>query len=179
MKSYVFSIGELTTELCCEQLKRLGFDVVLLQDNTTLQEKLKRFYTEAIESGDEFAMRADADIIPNNRVKHLKIPQGKGWVCANGFDWYKQDRGAISIHMLNKETLKKCLAQIDNAKGEVRPETFIWRHPTINPYTCVSNEYNYGLHGYGQRGQRERIKALKYARGQEYDWDLIERIEAL
>lgn len=176
MKAFVFSIGEKTTDLCCELMNDYGFEVILYQDQTSLWEKLKRFYTEALQTKSDAFFRIDADIIPNRNVLRLA---SVGWTCASGYDWYKQDRGAISIHMMTRPIVEKCLSHINEAKDEIRPETYLWRLPAINPHTHVESEFNSGLHGYGQKDQRQRIKELKYNRNQEYDWDLVERIEAL
>lgn len=178
MKTYVFSIGEPTTDLCVELMKSYGFEVILYQDQTSLWEKLKRFYTEALESEGNYFMRIDADIIPNSNVKRLANSQSL-WTCATGYDWYKQDRGAISIHVMNRSIIEKCLAHIDEAKDEVRPETYLWRLPEVNKHTVIKEEYSCGIHGYGQKHHRQRIKDLKHLRNQKYDWDLVERIEAL
>lgn len=178
MKCYIFSIGEPTTNLCVELMESYGFDVTLFQDDTTLWEKLKRFYTEASESEDRYFMRIDADIIPNANVKKLQHNLSL-WTCASGYDWYKQDRGAISIHVMNRSIINKCLEHIDEAKDKIRPETYLWRLDDINRHTVIEESYSCGLHGYGQKSHRERIKTLKYNRDQKYDWDLIEKIEAL
>lgn len=176
MKAYIFSIGESTTDLCVELMKEYGFEVVLYQDDTTLWEKLKRFYAEALETKSDVFVRIDADIIPNRNV--LKL-QSKGWTCASGYDWYKQDRGAISIHMMTRPIIEQCLAHIEEAKNEIRPETYLWRLPSINDLTSIQSDFNCGLHGFGQKDQRDRIKELKHNRHQPYDWDLLDRIEDL
>lgn len=183
MKAYVFSIGEKTTDLCCELMREYGFEVILYQDHTSLWEKLKRFYTEALESDDKSFVRIDADIIPNRNV--LKLVDSVSskplwqWVCASGYDWYKQDRGAISIHVMNRWAIEECLKHIEEAKNELRPETYLWRLPYVNPYTLVQDSFNSGIHGYGQSDQRKRIQELKHNRNQKYDWKLLDRIEAL
>lgn len=177
MKCFVFSIGERTTDLCVELLKEYGLEVILLQDKTTLWEKLKQFYTQALETDDYFFMRVDADIIPNRNV--LRLNSGSGWNCASGFDWYSQDRKAISVHVMERPIIEKCLVHIEEAKDQVRPETYLWRMPEINPYTSIEVDFNSGIHGYGQRDHRKRIKDLKHIRGQNYDWELLDRIEAL
>lgn len=179
MKAFVFSIGEPTTNLCVELMEKYGFEVVLYQDQTSLWEKLKRFYTEALETEDDKFVRIDADIIPNKNSMRLVEEFNKGWSCASGFDWYKQDRGAVSVHVMDRATVKKCLEHIEEAKDKLRPETYLWRLKEVNPLTQVVEEYSCGIHGYGQQRHRDRIKALKDSRGQSYDWDLVERIEAL
>lgn len=176
MKCFVFSIGEKTTDLCVDLMESYGFEVILYQDGSTLWDKLKRFYTEA--SGEERAMRIDADIIPNSNVKKL-AEVATGWSSAFGYDWYKQDRGSISIHVMDKQSIRECLEHIGEAKNEIRPETYLWRLPNINPRTKHIDWFNCGLHGYGQTDQRERIKHLKHLREQNYDWGLVEKIEDL
>lgn len=158
-------------------MKKYGFEVVLYQDQTSLWEKLKRFYTEALKTQDKEFMRIDADIIPNENVKDLT--SNKGWECATGFDWYKQDLKSISIHVMTRDIIEKCLNKIDEAKNKSRPETHLWRLPEVNEYTNTRTDKCFGLHGYAQQEHRKRIKLLKSNRQQEYDWNLIERIEAL
>jgi hypothetical protein len=177
VKAFVFSIGEKTTDLCVELLKEYGFEVVLYQDKSSLWEKLKRFYTEALESDDEKFMRIDADIIPNRNV--LRLTGADGWECASGFDWYSQDRKAISIHVMDRFVIRQCLENIYEAQDKVRPETHLWRHEDVNDFTSIQADFNSGLHGYAQGDQRKRIKALKESRNQNYDWDLLDRIESL
>lgn len=180
MKAYVFSIGEPTTDLCVELMEKYGFDVQLIYNETSsLWDKLKYFYTKALETEDDVSVRIDADIIPNRNVKRLVDDFINGWSCASGYDWYKQDRGAISIHVMDRATVKKCLKHIEEAKDKVRPETYLWRLKGVNNLTDVEEDYSCGIHGYGQQTHRDRIKALKDSRGQSYDWDLVERIEAL
>lgn len=180
MKCYVFSIGEKTTELCCELMEEYGFEVILLKDpRTNLWEKLKEFYEKALETDDEWFVRVDADIIPNQNVLELiKDPINK-WTCASGFDWYSQNRKAISIHVMHQDVIKECLEHIDEARDKIRPETHLWRLKTVNMLTAINESFNCGLHGYGQKDQRDRIKWLKYNRNQDYDWKLLDRIEAL
>lgn len=185
MKAYVFSIGEKTTSLCCKLLKSYGFEVILIKDASPLSSKLRRFYDLALKTDDDYWLRIDADIIPNRNVLRLaKVVDAFGkdvpsWVCASGFDWYKQDRGAISIHIMNREAVNRAQKHAPYAKEVVRPETYIWRQPDINPFTMVVESFNAGLHGYGQKDQRRRIKNLKNLRNQDYDWDLVRKIENL
>lgn len=185
VKCYVFSIGEKTTALCCYLMEQYGFEVILIQNDAPLSSKLRTFYEMALATKDEVWMRIDADIIPNKNVKKLADimqPYGSAlpnWICASGFDWYKQDRGAISIHVMNRAAVERAAKHAPYAKEFIRPETYIWRQPDINPFTMVIESFNSGLHGYGQQNQRRRIKHLKQSRGQSYDWDLVEKIEAL
>lgn len=182
MKCFVFSIGEPTTDLCCELMKEYGFEVILYKDQTSLWEKLKRFYTDALETVEKEFMRIDSDIIPNQNVHKLVESHRQevlAWTCASGYDWYKQDRGSISIHVMDRKIIEECLEHIEEAKDMIRPETYLWRLPKVNQYTYVEDKFNSGIHGYGQTDHRDRIKELKYNRNQKYDWDLLDRIEAL
>lgn len=181
MKCFVFSIGEKTTDLCCKLMREYGFEVILYQDQTSLWEKLKRFYTEALATEDQEFVRIDADIIPNKNVKEFLGTRygNRWWMCASGFDFYKQDLGAISIHRMERPIIELCLQYIDTAKNKSRPESQLWRHEEINMDTGVADEFCFGLHGYGQGDQRQRIKDLKYIRNQKYEWELLDRIEAL
>lgn len=182
MKAYIFSIGEKTTQLCCDLMKEYGFEVILFQDDTSLWNKLKRFYTEALATEDEVFLRIDADIIPNRNVKKLiecRKTRSCHWTCATGWDWYKQDRGPVSIHVMDRDVIKKCLDRINDARDTTRPETYLWRLENVNSKTYTPKDFSCGIHGYAQEDQRERIKSLKQSRNQNYDWKLIERIEAL
>jgi len=177
MKIWVFSIGENTTQLCCDLLKEYGFEVILIEDQSKLWDKLKRFYEEALQTNDTEFMRIDADIIPNSSIKDFT--NVNGWTCAEGFDWYKQDMGAISIHIMSRALVVKCLQNIDSAKDKNRPESHLWRIEDINLNVEISVDGCFGIHGYAQSNQRERIKELKQSRNQEYNWCLLDRIEDL
>lgn len=177
MKAFVFSIGEKTTDLCVELMKSYGFEVILYQDQTSLWEKLKRFYTEALETDDSHFVRIDADVIP--LTNPIKMHNYYGWTCASGFDWYKLNDGAISIHKIDRNIIGLCLDKIELAKNQNRPESYLWRLPEVNKYTEVEETRVWGIHGYGQTDQRDRIKKLKASRDQKYDWELVEKIEAL
>lgn len=181
MKAYVFSIGEKTTDLCVELMREMDFEVILLQDKTSLWSKLKQFYELALQTNGQEFIRIDADIIPNKGVLDLiKINDGCLWHCAVGWDWYKQKRDTISIHHMKREAIEKCLQNIESAKDKDRPETHLWRIEEFHwPRVCHQVDISCGIHGYGQSDQRDRVKALKRMRGQEYDWDLVQRIEAL
>lgn len=181
MRAFIFSIGERTTGLCQELMDDMGFETVLYQDNTSLWEKLKRFYTEALETDDEEFVRIDADIIPNRRVLDLiKVNDGCLWHAAVGWDWYKQERGLISIHHMKRQAVAQCLENIESARDENRPETYLWRMQEFHyPRVCHGVDISCGLHGYGQTDQRDRIEKLKESRNQDYDWELIRKIEAL
>lgn len=184
MRAYVFSIGESTTSLCCNLLREMGFEIILLNDKeTSLWDKLKAFYEDAIASGEEEFLRVDADIIPNkDTLRFIDVPFSRKlqWKCAMGWDWYKNCVTPISIHHMSIDAIKTAYDHIEEAKEESRPETYLWRLPEFErPRSCWNLELYCGLHGYGQQSERERIIKLKKERGQEYDWKLIDAMEAL
>lgn len=181
MKAYVFSIGESTTELCCQQLKDMGFEVHLIQDKTSLWQKLKLFYQYALEDADDEFLRVDADVIPNKNVLELiKLADGCWWHQSLAYDWYKQDLSPVSVSHIRREAIELCHQNIDRFEHSSRPETDVWRLQEFHyPRRCHIANIVTGLHGYKQQDQRERIKRLKEERHQTYDWDLVERIEKL
>lgn len=179
MKAYIFSIGEPTTELCCWQLKRLGFEVVLYKDELSLWHKLKRLYTEA----DEDFVRVDADIIPNNNIKEL-ISQTNPqywWYHSMGWDMYANDIRPISVAYIKKQAIPIARKHIDEAKGELRPETYIFRLPQFdNPRRAITANIITGLHGYHQgEPNNKRVRNMKEKRGQNYDWELFDKVDRL
>ena len=181
MKAYIFSIGETTTDLCVSQLKKMGFEVHLLHDKTSLWSKLKQFYQYAYEDADDSVLRVDADIIPNQNVLELiKLDDGCWWHQSLAFDFYRQDLIPASVSHMRFEAIKLARENIDRFEHDSRPETAIYRLEEFHyPRRCHIANIVTGLHGYGQADQRERIKQLKHFRGQEYDWDLVARIEAI
>lgn len=174
MKAIIFSIGESTTELCAEQMSKY-FDVEVWQDGTTLWEKLKRFY-----EFNEDIVRIDADIIPNARIGEIIEDDGCWWHNSLGWDWYHQEVRPISIHFIKKPIFEIARKHIDEAENQIRPETYIWRLEEFhNPRVCHIVDKVLGMHGYAQSKERARIKALKEFRSQPYNWEFIEKIEAL
>ena len=65
MKAYLCSVGELTTQICVDQLKLFGFDVILLDEIEPWYDKYKRFIFQT----EEDCIRIDADVIPNKNIK--------------------------------------------------------------------------------------------------------------
>ena len=64
MRAYVTSIGEPTTGICVDQLKRYGFDVILLDSKEPWIRKYRRFICEAVGP----CLRIDADVVPNSQI---------------------------------------------------------------------------------------------------------------
>lgn len=176
---FVFSIGEATTDLCMWALERYGMEPILYQDNTSLQQKLARFYKEP---GDSL-MRIDADIIPNKNVMALakyRFRKGDWWVQTTGFGWYQQRPITISVCKMTRQAADIASQHIDEAADQLRPETAMWRLPEFhNPRRCRVIDLFTGVHGYGQSEKDiERVRQMKTYRGQEqnYDWKMINKM---
>lgn len=177
MKAFVTSIGEPTTWLCCDQLRRYGFDVVILKDDRSLAEKLREIYTQA----DDDFLRVDADVVPNRRIRELvDDPLPVWWVQARIFDWLQQDLATGGIQFIRKEALPHLREHVGRFLGAERPETQLYRLEAFHePRRCVTSPVVAGLHGFRQ-GDLARVRAVKERRGQtNYDWPLVERLEAL
>lgn len=179
MKAYVTSIGEPTTRLCCDQLKRYGFEVEVLKDSRTLWGKLKEIYSRA--EGD--FLRVDADFVPNENIKDFWtgfIPE-VWWVQPSTFDWYRQMIGHGGAQFIRKDAIPALRMCIDAFQYAERPETEVSRVEAFHkPRRMATSDVVVGLHGYKQ-GDLSRIKAQKHRRGQSdnYDWTLVEELEAL
>lgn len=182
MKAYVTSRGEPTIQLARWALERNGFDVLVVQDQTTLQQKLKFIYTVA---QDDF-VRIDGDVIVNRNF----TPEVLNWLPeANKdiwwwqfivFDLLKMDT-THSIGYIRKEALPALRDNIDRFDRSSRPETEVSRIKEFHDprrFQTWPNEI-VGLHGY--KTDVDRSKELKSIRNQQsqYDFDLFERFSAL
>lgn len=177
MKAFVTSIGEPTTELCVWSLERNGFEVVLLQSDSNLADKLKDIYSQA---EDDF-FRVDADVIPN-RLCRPPLSRGEyWWYQYQCFDWYSQDISNGGVQLVKRECLPALRANIGRFMHSERPETELYRLPEFdNPRRCITIPHIVGLHGYAQT-DLDRVKAVKERRNQSdnYDWELLDRINQL
>lgn len=175
MKAIVFSIGEPTTNLCVEALKRQNLEVEVYNDGSRFTEKYKRLMTENQDS--EF-LRVDADIIVNHRINEY-LEQAKDWSCAYGWVWWQQDLAPISVMYYSKpivEIIKKHLYDKDFLKTS-RPEQYMWSLPELKGRIHKIN-VPLGIKGYGIRSLNP-VKERKANRGQEYDWRWIEKVNEL
>lgn len=151
MKAFVTSIGEKTTSLCVNQLKRLGYDVVLLDRNEPWVTKYKRF----LELADNNCLRVDADVIVNENLslKNLeqitKIYQDRLMIQFQIFDLYSLDIRVgqpIYYHKAVFKKIKENLGSIDSK----RPESWAWRLPVVNKNTSSCEDRVCGVHGFWQ-----------------------------
>lgn len=174
MKAYVTSIGEPTTDLCVWSLERQGFEVVLLNDGTTLWNKLKKIY----EMADDTFLRVDADVIANRNIKRVAMPSSVWWVQYNCFGWFSQEASPGGIQLYGKETLEHLRKRIDEAEHMDRPETFMSRLVEFHePRRFASSDMICGVHGYMQNDY-DRIYKVKAHRNQldNYDFDWVTKV---
>lgn len=174
MIAYVTSIGEATTEVSVWSLERLGFTVKLIEDKTTLWDKINRIVTEA----NEDFLRVDADTIVNKNVNELVGLSEAWWYQPLNFDWFKQDVGHGGVQFIRKPALEIIRKHINEATTLDRPESYLFRLAEFhNPRRCVTYERVCALHGYGQ-ADVERVKQVKARRNQlgNYDFELAERL---
>lgn len=178
MKAFVTSIGEATTQLCVWSLERQGIDVTLIQDDSSLADKLERIYNEA--EGD--FIRVDADVIVNRNLALVELGDN-WWVQCKTFGWYAQDLVNGGVQFISKKALPYLRQHVHECKQEERPESYMFRLQDFhNPRRCVTTDVVCGIHGYGQTQEDVfRVKLTKARRGQmpDYDFELAERISEL
>lgn len=175
MKAIVFSIGEPTTELSVWALRRHNIETELIENKTSLADKLAALFAEA----DEDILRVDADIIVNrNILDFIKQAQAHPslWLQSKTFDWFKQDISIGTPSYIKKELIPT-LRQY-SFKHHERPETEYTRIKELhNPRRFASLDILVGLHGFGQ-ADINRVKQTKARRGQldNYDFELAEKL---
>lgn len=182
MKAFITSIGEATTDLCEWSLKRNGFDVeVIYNETSSLAQKLEYIYTIA----DYDFVRVDADVIPNRKLTPESISKDQlpyaVWYQFKCFDWFQQDIIFGGIQLYKKAALTVLRQHIGEHLDDERPETSMWRLKEFyEPRKCLSSDMVLGIHGYGQT-DIGRIKQTKVRRGQSdgYDWELAEKLSTL
>lgn len=182
MRAFVTSIGEPTTDLCVWSLRRNGFDVILIKDETTLWHKLKLIY----EYAEEDFFRVDADIIVNNRL----TPEMLSWLDAKNpeiwwwqfltFDWLKLNL-THSMSYIRKEAIPALCSRIEFVERSNRPETEMSRIKEFydpRRFDTYEDEIM-GLHGY--KADLKRVKKIKHIRNQQnlYDFEMAERLNKL
>jgi len=172
MKAYVTSIGEKTTEICCEQLKKYGFEVVLLDGQEKWFDKYKRFISMA----NEDCLRIDADVIPNQRIKEVKDAfEGFMMVQYSMYCFYKNDVRVGNPVLYRKRALDIIKRYIDKL-DRLRPETAAWRLDEIRPH-AFTNYLVVGMHGFFQNN--EEVERERSRRRHVFDFDLVDRLRQL
>lgn len=176
MIAYITSIGEKTTDICVEQLKRLGFDTILLKDKEDWDIKYRRFITEAKED----CLRLDADIIVNkNIVQEIEKYKDKNYLMVQfkGLDFYRNNIGIIGVLFYKKEAIEIIRNNLDKI-SITRPEATAWRLPEMENRRHTSDTV-VGIHGFFQteddikRHQQNKIERKQI---KNYDFELAERL---
>lgn len=180
MKAYITSIGEPTTDLCVYTVERNGFEAVLIQDaNTTLAQKLKQIYEQA----DDDFIRIDADVVMNktlNTKSVVSYQNDKVWTQFKTWDWLQQSVCHGGVQFIRKAALPVLRKNIDTFMEAERPESQMFRLDEFhNPRKCETSNWIVGLHAY--KSDLEAVKIVKTRRKQldNYDFDLVERLNAL
>ncbi len=185
LRAFITSIGEPTTFLCKWALERNGFDVVLIQGETSLLEKLDIIYNY----GDEDFIRVDADTIVNHNCTEKNIKKilsedylkNAWWVQFKTFCWFSVDITHGGVQFYKKEALPFLRKSVEKFEGIDRPETQLSRiHQFYNPRRFETNDTIMGLNGYGIKDLKPAIQ-LKASRGQSanYDFELAQRLYEL
>jgi len=180
MIAYVTSVGEKTTQICVDQLKSFGFDVVLLDGVESWPNKYRRFINEARED----CIRVDADVIVNENIGVAIMKVIDRDVLMSQFsvyDFYKNNTSVGNpVYYTKKalEIIREHIKEIDDR----RPEASAWRLKEINEYTITIESEIVGLHGFGQDDETvARARKNKENRGQidMYNFDLVGRLRKL
>lgn len=148
MRAYLTTIGEPTAKICQEQLIKMGFEVVVLDENESWFEKYTRFLNLAKEN----CIRIDADVIPNFRLRAVAEDFNKSGYLMGGmriFDFYKNDLHAGGPVYYSKQGLDIIRANVATLK-DTKPETDASRLWGINRfYFCRMDVV--GMHGFFQK----------------------------
>lgn len=177
MKAVLFSIGEATTELAKWALERQGLEVVLIEDNSSLAEKLD--YMAEVMAED--ILRVDADIIVNKRINQfIRLARISDllWTQAMTFDWWKQDVAVGTPTYIKAELLPLLRKYKGVFADSQRPETELTRIKELyEPRRFGTIDVLVGVHGWGQ-ADIDRVEAIKKVRGQldGYDFELARRM---
>jgi len=175
MKVFVTSIGEKTTAICCKQLKRFGFDVILLEKKEPWIDKYKSFIMLA----NEDCIRIDADIIPNENIKQVG-KEDFGMITYMTYDLYRNNIGITSPIFYRKfilDILKKRIKEIPVS----RPEASASRFLEVNPYKYNSNLI-VGIHGLCASSRdiaRHEKHKIERKQIEQYDFNLINKINEI
>lgn len=183
MKVYVTSVGETTTDLVRWQLKRMGFNVVLLGKKQSWYEKYCEFIQRA-EKDDRHCVRIDADVIPNKHLKRIAdgFMKSPSYMLVQ-FHTYGFFRNELSITcpvIYHADAIKIISDNLKHLDPN-RPETSAWRLPLINDDTYTSRAV-VGIHGLFQDEEtiaRHIKHKIDRKQNDFYDWDFVQRAKPL
>lgn len=174
MQLFLTTIGERTTDIAEWQGKKLGFDVVKLDEKEDWIDKYKKFIYMA--KGN--CLRCDADIILNQNAKQIKNYEYYLMVQYRVFDFYTNDIKIGQPVWYSKEVIEIIKNHIDEISEE-RPETSAWRLPDVVDLTYTDMTL-VGSHGFYQRDQDiYRHIQHRIDRKQLYDEEFIKRMAKL
>lgn len=179
MEAYVTSIGERTTQICCDELKRLGFEVILLGDRESWINKYSKF----IKSANEDCFRIDADVIPNSKMLLAPDLKKDAWAIRSWvWDLYKNDLSITGPVFYRKQALDIIRENLDKLNPN-RPEATALRLPEVNPHIFLA-DLILGIHGLQQSDETiERARKHKIERGHlkkyNYNFDLVRKLKEL
>lgn len=155
--------------------------MLVLQDSTTLAQKLKWIYDNA---KTDF-VRVDADVIVNRYFTEdfvrMNMARNYWWVQFMTFGWFKLEPIYSGVHYISKKALPTLREEVGKFMHDERPETRMWRLDQFyNPRRCMSASQIVGIHGYAV-DDLERVKETKRQRGQyeQYDWEMVDKLEEL
>lgn len=177
MKAYVTSIGEKTTQICCEQLERYGFEVVLLDQIEPWIDKYKRF----IEIAEGPCLRIDADVVVNSNILPFYNSCIKSNVVLSDcqvYDFYKNGLSYAGVVFYSQEAIDIIKQNLSKIKV-TRPERSM---TTLLGDKKQSSDWLVGMHGFFQDADTfGRAKVNKKTRGQleEYDFKLAGKLMKL
>ena len=179
MKAFVTSIGEPTTDLCVWSLQRQGFDVELVQSDSTLGEKLQYIY----EVADGDFVRVDADVVVSpglmSKVEFPPYSDDIWWVQFQTFDMYKMALTHGGVQFIREPALEALRSGINEFLHDDRPETRMWNLEALKrPRRCQTYVYHIaGVHGFGQK-DIQRVEQVKTNRKDpdNYDFELAKRM---
>lgn len=175
MRAYITATHEPTLDLAKWSLERWGFEVVVVQGDDRLSDKLSHIYHDA---KTDF-VRMDADVIANSNVQMLLLlgASDMWWEQYLTFDMYKLDTTHGGIQVIKQEALPFLRRHISEYMHDERPETRMYRLDELNPH-CATREVILGVHGWGGQDVK-RVKTTKSERLQldRYDWELVERMQ--
>lgn len=178
MRAYVTSIGERTTDICVSQLKKFGYEVLLLNQVEPWFDKYKKFISIA----DENCLRVDADIIVNQNIMNAErftFHFDNEWMMVqfSVYDLYKNLPHSGVPVMYNKKALEIIRNNFYSLDPR-RPEATAWRLPQINRMTYTIHEL-VGMHGFFQDKEsilRHMKNKIERKQIDLYDFDLAEKL---
>ena len=178
MKAYITTIGERTTDLCIEQLKKYGFDVIVLDENELWINKYKRF----IKMADGDCLRIDADTLVNENAMLIGVDvKPEEYIIAHiYYDMYKNNISLGGPVFYTKKGLDIIRENLDKI-SEQRPETSAVRLKQFIGH-MGRRDFVMGIHGLGQDDITiERAIYNKVMRRQldTYNFEFIKKINKL